>query len=176
MFEVNFPGYKSPEEMLDKIAELLKSGAEKCGKDFTDPKDDWYPVYLVVLGPGEAKLVTGTGDKYALVNAIAEGVSATGAVGIGQLNSSWMQMRPDMTPPKGSIAGKPGSEEGLLLTVYSRTNWWIEWAPIKRHKTRPPLLDAWKRMMERKEGEEVRGAMFDPLLQASKEELRKPIK
>jgi len=166
MIEMNFPEYKSQEEMLSKIAEFLKSGAERCGKAFEDAKDDWAPIYLVVLGEGKAKLITSMLDKYELVNGIAAAASASGAVGIGQLNSSWMRMQQDKTPPKGSIANKPGSEEGLMLAVYSRINWWMEWAPIGRDGKNPPTLGAWKKMTERKEGEEVSGAMFDPLLQA----------
>ena len=166
MFKVDFPEYKSPEEMSNQIAEFLKSGAERCGKAFTDPEDDWIPMYLIVFEKGDARLVTSTLDKHTLVNLIATAAGAASAVGIGQLNSSWMRMQQDRTPPEGSIAGKPGSEEGLMLAVYSRTNWWIEWAPIKRHRKHPPMLDAWKKMMERKEGEEVSGMMFDPLLRA----------
>ena len=166
MIKLDFPEYKSPEEMLSRIAEFLKSGAEKCGKEFTDPEDDWMPIYLVVFEQGDARLVTSTLDKHLVVNLIARVASAASAVGIGQLNSSWMRMQQDKAPPEGSIAGKPGSEEGLMLAVYSRTNWWIEWAPIKRHRKHPPMLDAWKKMMERKEWEEVSGMMFDPLLRA----------
>ena len=166
MIEVDFPEYKSPEEMLSQIAEYLKSGAERCGKAFTDTEDDWIPMYLVVFEKGDAILVTSTLDKHRLVNLIATGASAGSAVGVGQLNSSWRRMQQDKTPPEGSIAGKPGSEEGLMLAVYSRTNWWIEWAAIKRHKKHPPMLGAWEKMMERKEGEEVSGMMFDPLLRA----------
>jgi hypothetical protein len=166
MATIDFPEYKSPEEMLSQIAAFLKSGAERCGKTFTDPEDDWMPMYLVVFEKGDARLITSTLDKHMLVNLIATAANGAGAVGIGQLSSSWMRMQPDKTPPKGSIANKPGSEEGLMLAVYSRTNWWMEWAPIKRHHKKPPLLDAWKRMMERKEGEEVSGMMFDPLLRA----------
>jgi len=164
--EFNFPEYKSPEEMLSKITEFLKSGAERCGKTFTDPEDDWIPMYLVVFDEGPARLITSTLDKHALVNLIATAANGAGAVGIGQLNSSWMRMQEDKTPPEGSIAGKPGSEEGLMLALYSRTNWWIEWAPIERDGKNPPTLGSWKKMMERKEGEEVSGMMFDPLLRA----------
>ena len=166
MIEVDFPEYNSPEEMLSQIAEFLKSGAEKCRKVFTDPEDDWMPMYLVVFDKGDARLITSTLDKHILVNLIASCASAASAVGIGQLNSSWLRMQEVGPLPEGSIANKPGSEEGLMLTVYSRTNWWMEWAAIKRHRKHPPMLDAWKKMMERKEGEEVRGAMFDPLLRA----------
>jgi hypothetical protein len=166
MIAVDFPEHKSPEEMLSKITEFLKSGAERCGKEFTDPEDDWIPMYLVVFEKGDARLITSTLDKHILVNLIAMGVSNAGAVGIGQLNSSWMRMQEDKTPPEGSIAGKPGSEEGLMLALYSRTNWWIEWAPIERDGKNPPSLGSWKKMMERKEGEEVSGMMFDPLLRA----------
>ena len=166
MIEVAFPEYKSPEEMLNQIAGLLKNGAEKCQKTFTDPEDDWMPMYLVVFDKGDAKLITGNLDKHILVNLIASAASDMGAVGIGQLNSSWRRMQEDNSPPTRSIANKPGSEEGLMLAVYSRTNWWIEWAPIGRDGRNPPTLGAWKKMMERKEGEEVTGAMFDPLLRA----------
>ena len=167
MFEVTFPEYKDGgEEMLSKIAEFLKSGAERTGKAFTDQEDDWMPMYLVVFEKGNARLVTSTLDKHILVNLIATGASAASAVGIGQLTSSWRRMQQDKMPPEGSIASKPGSEEGLMLAVYSRTNWWIEWAPIGRDGKNPPTLGAWEKMMERKEGEEVSGMMFDPLLRA----------
>ena len=166
MMQVPFPEYKDQEEMLNQIAEFLKNGVDRCGKAFEDPEDDWCPMYLVVFTEGPARLITSTLHKHMLVNLIATAAKEFGAVGIGQLNSSWRLMTQDQSALKGSIAEKPGSEEGLMLSLYSRTNWRIEWAAIKRHKTKPPILAPWEVMMQRKEGEEISGMMFDPLLQA----------
>lgn len=164
--EISFPEYKSQEDMLTKIADFFKEGAAKCQNDFENPDDDWMPMYLIVLPDNKAQLVTSTLDKHILVNLIAGVAKEFGAVGIGQLNSSWRRMTSE--PPKAgeSIAGKPGSEEGLMLNVYSRTNWWVEWSAIKRDGEHPPTLEAWEVIMRRSADEEVRGPMFDPLLQA----------
>ena len=161
----NLGEYKSPEDTMQKIAEFIKTGVVSIRDDFKKPDDDWEPVYLVVLPDGEAKLFTSTMDKHLFVEFIAHVAKTSGAIGIGQLNSSWRKMTNEM-PKGGSIAGKPGSEEGLLLTVYTRTFWQAEWAAIKRSESAPPTLAPWEVMFKREEGTEVAGAMFDPLLQA----------
>ena len=158
--------YDNSEEMLDEIADFLKSGAARVQSCFDRPEDDWEPMHFIVSGEGKTHLVKATGDKHASVECIAKYASENGAVGIGQLFSSWRKIVEDGVVPKTRISQTPGREEGLMLAVLSRTNWRVEWAPIKRHRSRPPILDAWGVMMERKAGYEMSGMMFDPLLKA----------
>ena len=158
--------YKSPEEMLDKIADFFKNGAANCQKVFTDPKDDWEPMHLIVSGEGQAHLVKATGDKHASAECVAKYASENGAVGIGLLYSSWLKRVEVGVIPTTPISQTPGREEGLMLAALSRVHWRVEWAPITRHRTRPPILDTWRIMMERKPGHEMSGMMFDPLLKA----------
>ena len=156
--------YQNFEEMLNEIADFLKSGAARVQSCFDDPEDDWEPMHFIVSGAGDAHLVKATGDKHAAVECVAKYASDLSAVGIGQLFSSWRKMVEDGVIPKTRISQTPGREEGLRLAVLSRTHWRVEWAPIKRHRSRPPILDAWGLMMERKPGHEMSGLMFDPLL------------
>ena len=167
IIQLEFPEYKNQEDMLNQIAEFLKSGAENCRESFKNPEDDWMPMYLVVFDAGPARLITSTLDKHALVNLIAQAAGGCGAVGIGQLNSSWRLMwEKENGMPKGPISKEPGQEEGLMMALYARTDWRVEWSPIKRHKSKPPLLGPWEVMMRRKEGAEVGGLMFEPLFKA----------
>ena len=167
LFEVTLGEYKNPEETLREITEFIKSGIEKNRQKFKKPDDDWLPVYLVAMPDGKSALCTSTADKHVLVQFIADLAKQFGAVGIGQPNSSWRRVEKDkLNLPIGSIAGKPGSEEGLMLVVYTRTLWQLEWAPIRRDGKKPPTLAPWETMLKREKGSEAAGLMFDPLFQA----------
>ena len=169
---IQVPPTESESDAHDVVRDVLQSGAERVGAKFTEPDDDWDPIWMIVTKTQGTLLMPGSDvDKYEMTDAVATLARRWGAIGLGHLHSSWIVTDPESvaiaTERNGSTVGLP-RDEVLLLATYTAGNARHYTASITRHEDGPPTLGPFELMFDATENEIVKlaGAMVDPLMKA----------
>lgn len=160
---------RSEAQAVSEVYQQLKRGAERIGRDFTHPEDDWRAMWLLVTRK-EGVLFTGDMHKYDLAEAAGALGRRLGAVAIGHLSSSWLLMLEGLSPERhaeidahvnagGSFEDLPERVEAVMIQALSATISQLYTATITRYPDRPPELGPFKRAPTG----EMSGAMVDPL-------------
>jgi hypothetical protein len=177
------PATKTEREAAEVIHDLLVTGAGQVGAKFTEPDDDWDPIWAVTDGQGRATLLVpdrmvSPDDKVRMTNAVATYARKVGAVAIGHLNSSWLvdgsdgsisetRMRAihaQMEAHHGSTEGIAERREALMVAVYTAGGYQHHMAFIQRHDAEPPALGPWVLFgSSDREREGAEGRMMTPL-------------
>lgn len=173
--QIKLPRTRTEAQAASRVRKVLTNGARDVEARFTEPDDDWEPIWLVatqdtgyIVAPGN---VTAQ-DKHVMVEAVAAFARQKGAVCVGHLHSSWMVWHQDMTRERmdevtaqmeanaGSTEGIPERREVLLLAVHTASRSSIAMADITRHDGAPPTLAAFRQYGD---GGNFAGAMVDPI-------------
>ncbi len=174
------PATATEREAAEVIYGVLSSGAQEVGATFTEPDDDWEPVWMVNDGKGHGTVLApdrmeGASGKTAMTHAVAYFARKVGAVAIGHLTSSWIvehkdvsaermrEVREQMDANDGSTEGIPERREVLLVAVYTAGGFKHRLASIERHDG-PPTLGPWEVFADsEREGLSIDGRMATPL-------------
>jgi len=170
---------RSEAEAITQLYTVLTTGAHANEARFSDPDDDWTPIWLVYVADGHGTLITGDAHKHDLAQYVGAFARRVGAVAIGHLHSSWMVWQSEMTPARAAeveklirwggtpIQALPERQEVLLVQLHSAMAWEQHLARIERFDGAPPKLHPFERMGgSSDEGLTVTGAMVDPLREA----------
>lgn len=171
---IKVPPTKSEREAHETVRHVLERGALAAEGNFTKPKDDWDPVWLVLTSTQGTMLFPGPDvEKYDMVEAVGALARRWSAMAIGHLHSSWMVVGPELArrafDQHGSTEGIEERFEVLLLATYTAGNARHYTARIQRSDDAPPTLDPFELMFDTatvKDGMNVTGAMVDPLMEA----------
>jgi len=167
----------SAREAMQEAYDVLTTGARKTGAEFTEPDDDWRPMW-VILTKTQGTHVTGNAHKHAMTDYVATLARKYGAVAVGHLHSSWMIHAQDVDEQRfdeihaylrqgGSLEDVPESREQLMLNLHSAGETRQYHARIHRDGVRPPALDPFELAISTAEkNAEVSGAMSDPIVAA----------
>ena len=161
---------KSEAQAVEVARATLNDGCRRVGAEFTEPDDDWSPMWLVVEKK-EASLLTSDANKHVMAEAVGVFARRRAAIAIGHLHSSWLVDYQGMSPLRakaiqremeatGTTEGIPERIEVLLLATYSASIAKAWTARILRRDGRPPLLGLFKPMPGHGQ---MGGAMVDPL-------------
>ena len=161
---------KSEAQAVEVARATLNDGCRRVGADFTDPDEDWSPMWLVVEKK-VASLLTSDVHKHVMAEAVGFYARRHAAIAIGHLHSSWLVDYQSMSPLRakaiqremeatGTTEGIPERIEVLLLATYSASiaKGWT--ARILRREDRPPVLGLFRPMPGHGQ---MGGAMVDPL-------------
>lgn len=177
---VKVPPTASAREAMAVAFDVLSTGARQAGASFREPDDDWRPMWLI-LTKSQGTLVSGDGDKYAMVDYVAQLARRFGAVAVGHLHSSWMidaetagsQEALDLLiqiarDRDGSTEGLP-RREIVMIALHSAAVTHQYHARIDRSDDAPPTLGAFELVADSSEdGMRFEGAMIDPIVDALK--------
>lgn len=177
---IRIPPTATEREALEVAYDLLATGARRVGETFTEPDDDWRPLW-VLLTDTQATIVTPGDDvdKHAATDYVGRLARRWGAVAVGHLHSSWMVTFEDVDAERmaeiqrymrerhGSTEGLPERREVLLIAAYSATTARQWHAAIHRDDTQPPTLGTFDLMLDTTHDDvDLSGAMVDPLRDA----------
>jgi hypothetical protein len=176
---VKVPHTESEAQAVRAARSVLIRGAQAIGESFTDPGDDWAPVWLV-LTPTQGTMITADGEtanhpraKEKATRYVGDFARRVGAVAVGSLMSTWQvaldadeararEVERQVRAQDGSTEGIPERFEALLLVTYTASTVEAQTALIERHEAAPPTLREFKRMPEGSWS----GRMASPLQQA----------
>lgn len=169
---IRVPPTKSEVEAHELVFDVLLTGARRVEAGFTDPKDDWDPIWFV-LTKMQGTIVTPGPDveKYDMVRYVGELARRWGARAVGHLHSSWLVVGAEAQRAHDQHGSTEGllRQEVLLLASYTAGNARHYTARIERHPAAPPTLAAFELMFDTADAEDgmvVTGAMVDPLMSA----------
>ena len=171
---IRVPPTESEMEAHEFARDVLLTGATRVGAEFTDPDDDWRPIWFV-LTKTQGTIITPGADveKYETTHYVGDLARRWGAVAIGHLHSSWLVLGPELAQrahdQHGSTEGIAERIEVLLLATYTAGNARHYTARIERHDDTPPTLAPLELMFDTADAEDgthVSGAMVDPLMSA----------
>lgn len=75
-------------EAADVARDALATGARRTSESFTEPDEDWAPMWFVVTSE-HGTLIAGDAHKHDMARYVAGFARRVGAVAIGHLHSSW---------------------------------------------------------------------------------------
>jgi hypothetical protein len=172
---IKLPRSRSEAEAASIVYRTMDRGARAVATQFTEPDDDWDPVWLAATQTYGVILAPGDIDKLDMVESVAVIARKMGAVAVGHVHSSWAVLADDvgeqrmreiqqhMETHDGSTEGLPERTEVVMLAVHTASRSNIRLAPIQRTTTAPPTLGPWRTFPS---GGGVTGAMVDPLRRA----------
>jgi hypothetical protein len=177
---VKVPPSKTALEAATAASDTLMKGAREVQRKFTEPDDDWRPMWLVVT-PTQGTVITpesmtNAAEREAVVRTVARFARERGAVAIGHLHSTWhvppeklseerqREVFAQVDRQDGSTEGIPEREEAVMIALYTATTFRLVMAPIGRHEGAPPTLGEFTAVMTSEDEEaELSGRMVDPL-------------
>ena len=168
-------------EAMEQAFGVLVTGARRTGAEFTDPDDDWVPIWLI-LTKLHGTLVSGNAHKHDMAEYVGRLARKFGAVALGHLHSSWMIVQEDMDRERfdeihrymrngGSLEDVAEAREIVLVALYSAAATRQYHAAISRDGVHPPTLGGFDLVAETGgDGDDwrIEGAMVDPLVAALK--------
>lgn len=173
--KTRLPSTKTEAEGRTLVFQVLASGAHSVEALFTEPDDDWMPIWMVVEAKGQARMITGNLHKHEMADRVAEIAKELGAVAVGFLSSAWAlnvesaggqeqlnELADEMERTGQAIEEMAERVEQVMISVHSASQIEVWCADIKRHETRPPKLGPFVQF----EGGVVAGRMSDPLQRA----------
>ena len=167
---------RSEAEAAANIYTVLMTGVRAVGEGFTQPDDDWMPIWMVLDRKGGATMVSTDLDKYDAVEAIAHLTRLKGAIAVGSVHSSWTLASDCVKDPErlaeiqeqinaGSpVSSFPERREEVALAIYTASNVALHTALIMRFDDKPPKLGQFKPYF----GGQIDGAMVSPIVDALK--------
>lgn len=175
--EIRVPPSRNETEALERVRSVLIDGARQIGEDFTQPDDDWMPLWMVVEPQGLATMIFSDLDKYELMTAVAIFAKLKGAIAVGFVSSVWalaaegvgsseelQKVMDRIQRAGGSLEDVPGREEQVMITTYSATKVELHRAVITRTDDAPPTLGEFE-VMSSDDGQ-IDGAMVTPIQRA----------
>jgi hypothetical protein len=168
---IRVPQTKDDAQAHDLALNVLQTGAERAAVEFTDPDDDWAPIWLVLTANRATVISPGPRvEKYEAVDYVARLARRWGATALGHLHSSWIVTDPEAvaiaTQRHGDTEGLP-RQEVVLLATYTAGHARQYTAQINRHQEAPPTLEPFELIVDTATSEiHVQGAMVTPLLNA----------
>ena len=172
---IRLPATRSAAEAAEHVRSALEHGARNVQYEFTDPDDDWTPIWLIVTPDGSGTIITGNLHKHDMARRVGALARRFGAVALGHLHSSWMVSVEDVSDERMKIIGsgrvavsdQPERREIILLAVYTAGTAKQLVAPIIRHVDRPPELGPFESPLpDIPDDVTYSGAMVDPLQEA----------
>ena len=147
------PPSRSEQEALATAFTVLTSGARSVGLTFTEPDDDWMPIWMVVEPNGTATMITGDVHKHEMARRVAAMAKEKGAIAVGFISSVWTLDSERVGSPEqlqevldriqrvgGSLEFVPGRLEQVMIATYSASTVQLHSALISRYEDKPPKL------------------------------------
>lgn len=172
---IRVPPTTSEADAIEVAYRVLSVGARDNLREFTEPDDDWMPIWFVVT-QRQGTVISGNAPKHEMAEYVGRWARHVGAVAIGHLHSSWLVNAEDIGEERmrelqqrgGLTEGIAERQEILLLGLYSATTARQHHAGITRHENAPPTLSAFDLVYDSANPKhtDLVGAMVDPLREA----------
>jgi hypothetical protein len=162
---------KSEADGMKNVYDILASGARSIERSFTEPDDDWEPVWVVITPDGQGTMLGSEMHKHTTAEIVGSYARKVGAHVVGYIGSTW-------SLDSGAIpeserkriwemveAGTPVSEmpyrtEAVTITLYSASQIQLYTAEITRFEDKPPVLGDFTRFDL---AADISGAMVEPV-------------